>query len=74
MKLTKQQIKDLNIREYYILIDECNDDKLVRCTEISDVQEVAREYDEECDGEWMPLLLIYNRDSKQYTIFDDWNY
>lgn len=74
MKLTKQQIKDLNIREYYILIDECNDDKLVRCTEISDVQEVAREYDEECDGEWMPLLLIYNRDNKQYTIYDDWNY
>lgn len=74
MKLTKQQIRDMNIREYYILIDGCNDDHLCRATDIRDIEECAREYDDECDGEWDPICVIYNRDTKKCEFFDDWSY
>lgn len=74
MKLTKQQIKDMNIRDYYILFDGCNNDRLCRATDIEDIKDVAREYDDECDGEWDPICLIYNRDTKKCTPFDDWCY
>lgn len=67
MKLTKQQIKDMNIKEYYILIDGCNDDYLCRATDIRDIEECAREYDDECDGEWDPICVIYNRDTKSVS-------
>ena len=53
MKLTIQQIKDMNIR---------------------DIEEYAREYDDECDGVWDPICVICNRDTKKCEFFDDWSY
>lgn len=74
MKVTKQEIKEKNIREYYILFDGCNDDDIARFTELDDVKVIAREYDEECDGEWYPILLKYNRDIKKSVEVEDWSY
>lgn len=74
MKVTKEQIKEMNIREYYVLYDGYNDDCLCRATNIEDIKDAAREYHDECDGEWDPICLIYNRDTKKCTLFDDWCY
>lgn len=74
MTLTKEEIRNRNIKRYYILFDGCNDDKLGRFETLDDVVEYARIYDEECDGEWNPLLFIYDRDTKKMEFFDEWNY
>ena len=74
MKVSKQEIKERNIREYFILMDGMNGDKFARFTDKKDVKKLAREYDEECDGEWMPVLFKYSRDTKEYTLIDDWSY
>ena len=52
----------MNIREYYILIDGCNDDLLCRATDIRDIEE------------WDPICVIYNMDRKKCEFFDDWSY
>ncbi len=75
MTLTKQEIKERNIRKYYILIDGYNDDKIARCETIEDVINEARKYDQEIDGgEWDPVCVLWDRDTKSGTYFDDWSY
>lgn len=74
MKVTKQEIKERNIREYYILIDGLNNDWIARFTDLKDVKKLAREYDEECDGEWEPILVKFNKDTKKSVYIEDWSY
>ena len=74
MSLTKEQIKEKGIKKYYILIDEMNDDKIARCETIKEIQKEARAYHKECDGEWLPLLLLYSRETKKSEIVDEWYY
>lgn len=74
MFVTKQQIKKQNVNKYYMLVDGCNDDIIARFTEIDDVKEIARKYDDECDGEWDPVLLLKDRENGTIEYIDDWCY
>lgn len=70
-----REIKERNIRKYYILIDGYNYDKIARCETIDDISKEARLYDDEVDGcEWNPICVLWNRDTKLGTYIDDWTY
>lgn len=74
MFVTKQQIKKQNVNKYYMLVDGFNDDIIARFTEIDDVKEIARKYDDECDGVWDPVLLLKDRENGTIEYIDDWCY
>lgn len=74
MMLTKQYIKDNNIKEYYICVDGMNNDKFARCETMKDVKKAMRDYDKECDGDFEPLLFKYNRETKSMEYIEDWSY
>lgn len=74
MFITKQQIKKENVKKYYMLIDGVNDDIIARFTDLNDVKKIAREYDEDCDGEWDPVLLLKDRENGTIEYIEDWSY
>ena len=74
MNLTKTQIKEMYLKEYYILIDGVNDDKIARCKTLKEIKQEARKYDKECDGEWEPVLVLYSRNEKRGKYIEDWTY
>lgn len=79
--MTKEQIQEFKrmcnekgIEEYYILIDGMNDDKFARCLNMREVKKEFRKYHNECDGDFEPILIKYNRKTKNGCYITDFTY
>lgn len=44
----------------YVLMDGYNGDKFYRGDSLNSVKKAAREYDEGCEGDWLPVLYKYD--------------
>lgn len=50
----------------YILMDWYNGDKFYRGDNLNSAKKAARKYDEECEGDWLPILYKQDPDSGEY--------
>lgn len=75
--MTKEEIKQKGITEYYLLIDGMNDDIVSRTDTMQQIKKDARLYDNECDGEWEPILFkvdLNKEKGHRKTYIDEWCY
>lgn len=54
----------------YILADGMNGDKFYRGNNLNSVKKAAREYDEGCEGDWLPVLYKYDPEVDKYRRVD----